>query len=370
MRPSLARWTLLASGVAFLALAAASSQAATYFSYDCRADRAASGPLGEAHEFRAPISASPPTNDSIDVSMVLHMPDGWFGQYCQTSTGLCYFNDQRIRLVSGVSDTLRVDIFPDFQTAGMGYINITIKAAVDPLDIERCTYTLFSGKPLPSNPHYNLDCRESTRWVPSGDLVEFFSPMRNLITHPDTLLISMTQNMPAGWFAQFCQTSTGLCYFEDAQVPITPFLFDTLRVDFFTNNTHGAGTADLEIHSKRNPSFTTYCHYQVFHGNFPGDAPDPATGASRLWVVAQPNPFASSTTFRFGNASGGPGDLRIFAADGRLVRSFPPQELSAGTAPVRWDGRGADGESVPSGVYFYRLQAGRESTKGLLIRTR
>jgi len=34
------------------------------------------------------------------------------------------------------------------------------------------------------------------------------------------------------------------------------------------------------------------------------------------------------------------------------------EQLSAGTHLRRWDGYDTDGESVSSGIYFYRLEAG------------
>jgi hypothetical protein len=367
MRIHVARGTLMFA----LVLAAAPALAAQNFSYDCRGDRFASEPLGTAHEFRAPIAASPPDADSIDVDIdISHLPSGWFAQYCQTSTGICYFDDYRIRVAPGNRDSLRIDIFPDWQAPGMGWVNMTLRSAVDPLDVEHCTYTLYSGIPVPSHVSFSMDCHDNTRWVSGGDLVDMFSPFKNTGYNQDTLLVHITTGVPDGWYTQYCQTSTGTCYFGDAGLPMAPARNDTLRIDFFTSNIHGAGWMDLEFHSKKNPSMFAFCHYQVFHGSYQSAVPDVVQGTPKLSVVVQPNPFLSSTVLELRAAAAGPGSLSIFSADGRLVRSFAGIPLTSGATQVRWDGRTGSGDPAPAGVYFFRLKAGSESARGLLVRTR
>ncbi|HEU4725906.1 MAG TPA: FlgD immunoglobulin-like domain containing protein [Candidatus Eisenbacteria bacterium] len=76
---------------------------------------------------------------------------------------------------------------------------------------------------------------------------------------------------------------------------------------------------------------------------------------------AYPNPFRSSDgsvglPFR---ALGGGGvvTLRVVDVRGRLVREISaPAPASAGFGEVRWDGRRADGEPAPSGVYYLYIR--------------
>ena len=50
--------------------------------------------------------------------------------------------------------------------------------------------------------------------------------------------------------------------------------------------------------------------------------------------------------------------VKVFDVAGRLVRTLLEDDRAAGTVHrVTWDGRNDAGESVSSGVYFYRLVA-------------
>jgi hypothetical protein len=70
-----------------------------------------------------------------------------------------------------------------------------------------------------------------------------------------------------------------------------------------------------------------------------------------------PNPFNPRTSFEFRISSFGLVDLRVFDVLGREVATLVNDVRSAGLYTVRWDA-----SSLPSGVYFYRLQANDAST--------
>ncbi len=76
-----------------------------------------------------------------------------------------------------------------------------------------------------------------------------------------------------------------------------------------------------------------------------------------------PNPFNPSTTIRFSIPSSivsgdAPVRLAVYDAAGRLVRTLLEGRGMSGEFTVRWDGKNAYGESVSSGIYYARLQAG------------
>ena len=78
-----------------------------------------------------------------------------------------------------------------------------------------------------------------------------------------------------------------------------------------------------------------------------------------------PNPFNPATTISFSLPSKSFVSLKVFDALGRVVSTLVLEELPAGTYSRQWNA--AD---LPSGMYFYRLQAGTftETKKLLLLR--
>ena len=81
----------------------------------------------------------------------------------------------------------------------------------------------------------------------------------------------------------------------------------------------------------------------------------PGAGLPALLRPASPNPFNPATTLRFHVPAGARAvDLAVFDQRGRRVCDLLAAP-EAGWQERRWDGRDADGRSLPSGVYFARL---------------
>jgi hypothetical protein len=76
-----------------------------------------------------------------------------------------------------------------------------------------------------------------------------------------------------------------------------------------------------------------------------------------------PNPFNPSTTISFSLPTQFFVSLKVFDLIGREIITIVSEELSAGTYTRQWNATG-----IPSGVYFYHLQAGSFSeTKKLIL---
>jgi hypothetical protein len=84
--------------------------------------------------------------------------------------------------------------------------------------------------------------------------------------------------------------------------------------------------------------------------------------ASLLLEPGRPNPFAATTSFDYAVPRGGRASLRIYDTAGRLVRVLLDESVVEGRHRVEWDGRGASGERVASGIYFARLETEQGST--------
>jgi M6 family metalloprotease-like protein len=74
-----------------------------------------------------------------------------------------------------------------------------------------------------------------------------------------------------------------------------------------------------------------------------------------------PNPFNPSTTIRYRIASREHVELAVYDVGGTLVRTLVNESRPGGSYSLEWDGRDDRGTSVSSGVYFYRLIAGKFS---------
>ncbi len=96
-------------------------------------------------------------------------------------------------------------------------------------------------------------------------------------------------------------------------------------------------------------------------------AEDAPIAPGRL-TEARPNPFNPSTTIYFRVPEAGDVRLAIYDPAGRLVRTLVEGEHAAGLHEAVWNGEADRGESVASGVYFYRYRAnGAEETRKIVL---
>jgi len=71
-----------------------------------------------------------------------------------------------------------------------------------------------------------------------------------------------------------------------------------------------------------------------------------------------PNPFNPTTTIRYDLPKRAKVSLVIYNLLGREVRQLVNSVQEPGYKKLIWDGKDAQGQRVPAGVYLYRLQAG------------
>ncbi len=74
-----------------------------------------------------------------------------------------------------------------------------------------------------------------------------------------------------------------------------------------------------------------------------------------------PNPFNPETLIKFGLPADMKVRLRIFNLLGQEVRTLDGGRLAAGEHALVWDGRDYSGAVLPSGIYFYTLEANGQS---------
>ena len=89
------------------------------------------------------------------------------------------------------------------------------------------------------------------------------------------------------------------------------------------------------------------------------------TGVPGRVVLHQntPNPFNPVTKIRFSLPQRSQVELKIYDIAGREVKTLVSGELdSSNNHEYSWFGKDDSGDEVGSGVYFYRLNAGKDST--------
>ncbi len=81
-----------------------------------------------------------------------------------------------------------------------------------------------------------------------------------------------------------------------------------------------------------------------------------------------PNPFNPTTTIRFELPAPHRVKIAIFNTTGQLVRTLVDGDHIAGVHQVMWDATNEHGLRVPSGIYYYRMNAENfTETKKLLL---
>lgn len=93
--------------------------------------------------------------------------------------------------------------------------------------------------------------------------------------------------------------------------------------------------------------------------------------AARSWGLSLgqnfPNPFNPTTQIAFTLPQQEHVFLSVYDAGGRLVKTLVSETLGPGAHNAAWNGTNAAGEPVASGIYFYRLRAGKASLTRKMI---
>jgi hypothetical protein len=86
--------------------------------------------------------------------------------------------------------------------------------------------------------------------------------------------------------------------------------------------------------------------------------------------AAYPNPAFTLSHIDFSMPTAGQVSLRLFDVAGREVRTLVEGQVTAGSHKVTWDGRDANGRQVPTGAYFFELNAGGQHASKRMVRMR
>jgi flagellar hook assembly protein FlgD len=81
-----------------------------------------------------------------------------------------------------------------------------------------------------------------------------------------------------------------------------------------------------------------------------------------------PNPFNPETTISFSLKESQFVNIDIYNILGQRVKTLVANEMNKGTHSLIWNGTDNGGRNVASGIYFYKMQAGKySSTKKMIL---
>lgn len=120
-----------------------------------------------------------------------------------------------------------------------------------------------------------------------------------------------------------------------------------------------------EVHGRRDVPITVEGRLQsgrIFRGTTTLDV---IGDRAAIRASVSPNPLNPEATLRFVTELPGPLRVRVFDVNARLVRELLNEEsAAAGEHAIRIDGRGQDGSTLSSGIYFYRVESRGAATSG------
>lgn len=96
-------------------------------------------------------------------------------------------------------------------------------------------------------------------------------------------------------------------------------------------------------------------------------APEEIMGFIGTQLHNYPNPFNPITTISYILAEDSQVELTVYNIKGQKVKTLVDEELPRGNHSVLWDGQDSNNKSVSSGVYFYKIKAGREGAVKRMI---
>jgi hypothetical protein len=306
----------------------------------------------------------PIAGEELFVELTPHLPGDWLSQFCVTSNGSCFLYSHAITIPQNGHERIQIDfILPLSHEPGMGWIDVRIYRVNDPTTWQEVYFAVGYGVTLPVS-RFSFSSGNVFQQADPNTTVQFTSTIRSWDNFNDQLIATVTSDMPSGWFAQFCQVSTGVCYFSNAVIPFPAYAVDELQVDFFCFNPDPAiGNFRLRLQSAANPAMSAVLSFRVRTGQITADVGDDVA-ATPFTAAITPNPVRDNSEICLD--LGRPMDVQFHLTDisGRTIvdRSLP--SMTAGTHRVPWDGTDDQGRPLPSGTYFYRLTDGREQAAG------
>jgi hypothetical protein len=213
-----------------------------------------------------------------------------------------------------------------------------------------------------------------------GERFDHFVDIHNISGQNLNLNVIRTQNdLPnTTWTSSLCVGI--LCFTFTVDTIDAPYWFGPLLPDSILDfhlqvntdsTTTGMGIVTVKVENQNNPADTaslTFTFSTEANAINDGDSP-----YLKTFYLGQnyPNPFNPSThiPFEIGGAKAVDVQVSIYNLLGQKVNVLLDEQLFPGNYEVTWNALDQSGHKVPTGIYFYELQAGdfRQIHKLLLV---
>ena len=240
-------------------------------------------------------------------------------------------------------------------TIVMGVYSTTTNASGDySIDVAPGTYDLVC-----SYDGYE-DYTEEDIAVASNDVITVDIDLQHMYNPPESLTYQFTSpNVILQWSAPVGPGLTGYNIYRDGD------MISTVTALLYIDPSVPSGTYTYYVTA-------VYGAYESAPSNevvveVLGSDPNLLPAVTKLGIN-HPNPFNPSTTINYSVAEPGHVILEIYNLKGAKVAVLREGVLSAGNYTAIWNGKDGNGSPVSSGVYFYKMKAGKYSqTKKMIL---
>jgi hypothetical protein len=138
---------------------------------------------------------------------------------------------------------------------------------------------------------------------------------------------------------------------------------DTLLLSYsFNDSAVTSGTTYYyKVQAKAlNDSSLFFGPVNVLYTGVSGQPREPIIAYSFKLGQNAPNPFKQQTTINYQLPKAGKVSLKIYNIAGQVVKTLMDGVQGPGAYNVKWDGRDDNKRKISNGIYFYKLQAGKD----------
>lgn len=173
-----------------------------------------------------------------------------------------------------------------------------------------------------------------------------------------------TAALPGGWTFSVCNPVTCFMPFFNVPIELAPGATEQLSVHI-----HVASTGGIDF----NMTFSGGDLTESLSYDFTFNTADNVDSEDNVIVLEEsisnyPNPFNPETTISFTLLEASAVELEIYNLNGQLIKTLTSDIIPAGKNSFSWNGTDDSGETVASGLYFFKLKAGSyTSTRKMML---